>query len=110
MQAATQGAAPQAGAASAHGAAPFVNIAAYKFITLDNLEALRPQYQEITQRLGLKGTILLTPEGINMFLSGTREHIDEYLAWVKSDARLADLEVKESLSAEQSHKRMLVKI
>ena len=88
----------------------YVNIAAYKFITLDNLEALRPQYQDLCNELGLKGTVLLTPEGINMFLSGTREHIDQYLAWVRSDARLADLEWKESLSGEQSHKRMLVKI
>lgn len=99
-------------APAAQGAVPavYVNIAAYKFITLDNLETLRTQYQDIVVRLGLKGTILLTPEGINMFLSGTREHIDEYLAWVRSDARLADLEWKESLSGEQSHKRMLVKI
>ncbi|WP_338766561.1 sulfurtransferase [Massilia sp. METH4] len=114
MQASTPGAPAPAGAVPAHPAAqatgPFVNIAAYKFITLDNLDVLRPQYQDITQRLGLKGTILLTPEGINMFLSGTRENIDEFLAWVRADARLADLEVKESLSAEQSHKRMLVKI
>lgn len=94
------------------GAAPavYVNIAAYKFISLDKLDELRPQYQETCARLGLKGTILLTPEGINMFLSGTRANIDEYLAWVRSDARLADLEVKESLSAEQSHRRMLVRI
>jgi UPF0176 protein len=94
------------------GAAPavYVNIAAYKFITLDNLQDLRPQYQETCAHLGLKGTVLLTPEGINMFLSGTRANIDEYLAWVRSDARLADLEVKESLSAEQSHRRMLVRI
>jgi UPF0176 protein len=88
----------------------YVNIAAYKFITLDNLEEMRPQYQDLCNRLELKGTILLTPEGINMFLSGTREHIDEYLDWVRSDARLADLEWKESVSSEQSHKRMLVKI
>jgi UPF0176 protein len=88
----------------------FVNIAAYKFITLDNTEDMRPAYQELCARLSLKGTILLTPEGINMFLSGTRENIDDYLATVRSDARLADLEVKESLSEEQSHKRMLVKI
>jgi UPF0176 protein len=87
-----------------------VNIAAYKFITLDNLEALRGQYQVLCNELGLKGTVLLTPEGINMFVSGPREQIDQYLAWVRSDARLADLEVKESLSNEQSHKRMLVKI
>jgi UPF0176 protein len=88
----------------------YVNIAAYKFITLENLEEMRPQYQDLCNRLELKGTILLTPEGINMFLSGSRENIDEYLGWVRSDARLADLEWKESVSAEQSHKRMLVKI
>jgi UPF0176 protein len=95
--------------AIAPGAA-YVNIAAYKFITLDDLETLRPAYQAVCAERRLKGTILLTPEGINMFLSGTRADIVAYLAWVRSDARLADLEVKESLSAEQSHKRMLVKI
>jgi UPF0176 protein len=88
----------------------FVNIAAYKFISLDKLEEMRPQYQDLCSELELKGTILLTPEGINMFLSGSRDNIDRYLAWVRSDARLADLEWKESYSAEQSHKRMLVKI
>jgi UPF0176 protein len=87
-----------------------VNIAAYKFVTLDNLEDLRPQYQALCDELGLKGTILLTPEGINMFVSGPREAIDRYLAWVRSDARLADLEWKESVSTEQSHRRMLVRI
>jgi UPF0176 protein len=71
---------------------------------------MRTQYQAMCNELGLKGTVLLTPEGINMFVSGPREKIDHYLAWVKSDARLADLEWKESLSSEQSHKRMLVKI
>ena len=97
--------------ASACAALPvYVNIGAYKFITLDKLDELRPQYQDICARLDLKGTILLTPEGINMFLSGTRENIDEYLRWVRSDARLADLEWKESLSVDQSHRRMLVKI
>jgi UPF0176 protein len=87
-----------------------VNIAAYKFVSLDNLETLRAQYQALCTELGLKGTVLLTPEGINMFLSGPRENIDRYLDWVRSDARLADLQWKESVSAEQSHKRMLVKI
>ncbi|MEW6372015.1 MAG: sulfurtransferase [Pseudomonadota bacterium] len=87
-----------------------VNVAAYKFVTLDNLDELRGQYQSLCNELGLKGTVLLTPEGINMFVSGPREQIDRYLDWVRSDARLADLEWKESYSNEQSHKRMLVKI
>ena len=100
----------EAHAAAIAAAAAHVNIAAYKFITFDNTEEMRPLYQDICRRLDLKGTILLTPEGINMFVSGPRAKIDEYLAWVRSDVRFADLEVKESYSAEQSHKRMLVKI
>jgi len=88
----------------------FVNIAAYKFVTFDNTDEMRPQYQALCKELELKGTILLTPEGINMFLSGRRACIDRFLAWLRSDARFTDIEVKESLSEEQSHKRMLVKI
>src|SRR5690606_17539157 len=96
---------------SAMSSAPqYVNIAAYEFVTLEDMEELRPQYQALCNELALKGTILLPLEGSNMFLSGTREHIDRFLAWVHSDARLADLQWKESLSVEQSHKRILVKI
>jgi UPF0176 protein len=92
------------------GAAPYVNIAAYKFITFDNTEEMRPQFQALCQELNLRGTILLTPEGINLFLSGLRAEIDRFLAWLRADVRFADIEVKESYSQEQSHKRMLVKI
>jgi UPF0176 protein len=91
-------------------AAAHVNIAAYKFVTFDNIEEMRPQYQALCKELGLKGTILLTPEGINLFLSGPRSQIDRFLAWLRGDVRFADIEVKESYSEEQSHKRMLVKI
>ena len=91
-------------------ASSHVNIAAYKFVTFDNTEEMRPQYQALCQELGLKGTILLTPEGINLFLSGPREKIDHFLAWLRGDERFADIDVKESYSEEQSHKRMLVKI
>ena len=87
-----------------------VNIAAYKFVTFDNTEEMRPQYQALCKELGLKGTILLTPEGINLFLSGPRQQIDHFLDWLRGDARFADIVVKESYSEEQSHKRMLVKI
>ncbi len=96
--------------AQAIAAAAHVNIAAYKFITFDNTEEMRPLYQQLCKDLGLKGTILLTPEGINLFLSGPRSQIDQFLAWLRGDARFADIEVKESYSEEQSHKRMLVKI
>jgi UPF0176 protein len=91
-------------------AAPIVNIAAYKFISFDDTVEKRPQFQAICHELGLKGTILLTPEGINLFLAGVRESINKFLAWLRSDARFADIEVKESYSDTQPFKRMLVKL
>jgi UPF0176 protein len=90
--------------------APIVNIAAYKFVSFDDHADRREQYRKICAELGLKGTILLTPEGINLFLAGTRAGVDGFLAWLRSDARFADIEVKESYSDTQPFKRMLVKL
>ncbi|MGI4848803.1 MAG: sulfurtransferase [Janthinobacterium lividum] len=87
-----------------------VNIAAYKFITFDDTAEQRAAFQQVCAEQQLMGTILLSPEGINLFLAGTREHIDHFLAWLRSDVRFADIEVKESLSEEQPFKRMLVKL
>ena len=103
-------ASPVSSRAPSDAALQYVNIAAYKFITFDDTQAMRPVFQALCQQLALRGTILLTPEGINLFLSGTRVNIDAFLTWLRSDARFVDIEAKESYSAEQSHKRMLVKI
>ena len=87
-----------------------VNISAYKFITFDDTEARRPLFKAKCDELGLKGTILLSPEGINLFLAGSRAAIDDFLAWLRSDGRFADLQAKESLSDKQPFNRMLVKL
>lgn len=88
----------------------FVNIAAYKFISFDDTAEKRPEFIAKCTQLSLKGTVLLSPEGINLFLAGTRADIDNFLAWVRADARFADLEVKESYSEDQPFKYMLVKL
>ena len=89
---------------------PIINIAAYKFITLEAGDAMRLCFLERCIGLGLKGTVILSAEGINLFLAGTRDAIDSFLTWLREDARLADIEVKESGSATQPFKRMLVKV
>ncbi|HJV84325.1 MAG TPA: sulfurtransferase [Noviherbaspirillum sp.] len=88
----------------------YVNIAAYKFVTFDDTAEMRPQFRALCEELGLKGTILLSPEGINLFLAGLREPIDRFLAWLRADERFADIAVKESLSDRQPFTRMLVKL
>ncbi|MEO7030904.1 MAG: sulfurtransferase [Herbaspirillum sp.] len=91
-------------------AASIVNIAAYKFVHLTDTVALQPKLRSICTQLSLKGTILLSPEGINLFLAGHRAQIDEFVAQLCSDSRFTDLPIKESLSATQPFKRMLVKL
>jgi UPF0176 protein len=63
---------------------PYVNISAYKFITFEDHAEQRQRYYDQCAALNLKGTILLTPEGINMFLAGFRE-IDAYMDWLHQD-------------------------
>ena len=53
---------------------------------------------------------MLSPEGINLFLAGTRASIDQFLAFLRSDPRFADVEVKESVSEKQPFNRMLVRL
>ena len=87
----------------------FLNIAAYKFITIDDVETLRPTFLTLCKQLALKGTILLTPEGINLFLAGLPEAVEAFLNWLRADDRFADIAVKRSSSATQPFNKMLVK-
>ena len=89
---------------------PIINIAAYKFISIDDTAADKPRFLDQCNALALKGTILLTPEGINLFLAGTRSAIDAFVSWLRADVRFADIEIKESVSAEQPFNKMLVKL
>jgi UPF0176 protein len=89
---------------------PIVNTSTYKFITLDDTVELRPRFLQKCVDLGLKGTILLAPEGVNMFLAGSREAIDAFFAWFRADPRFADIVPKESFSEHQPFRRMLVRL
>jgi UPF0176 protein len=87
-----------------------VNISCYKFVTLNDREALKADLTARCLDLCLKGTILLAPEGINVFLAGSRAAIDAIVAHLRSDPRFADLAPKESLSAEPPFKKMRVRL
>ena len=87
-----------------------VNIAAYKFIRLDDLPELRERLLEHCESAALKGTILLAPEGINLFLAGSREGIDQFLAHLHADPRFADMAAKESLSDDVPFGRLRVRL
>ena len=87
-----------------------VNISCYKFVTLEDREALKADLSTRLGELGLLGTILLAPEGINVFLAGSRAAIDAAVAHLRADARFADLVPKESLSADAPFKKLRVRL
>jgi UPF0176 protein len=87
-----------------------VNIAAYRFVAIDHLAELRAQLKKRCVALGLKGTILLAREGINLFLAGTPQDIAAFISWMEADPRFAGMEYKRSISGEQPFNRMLVKL
>lgn len=99
---------PVCGAAA--GSEPWVIAALYKFVALPDYRSLRDPLLERCQANGLCGTLLLAAEGINGTIAGRRDALEAVLAWLRSDPRLADLEHKESTSAERPFLRMKVKL
>lgn len=86
------------------------NIAAYKFVTIDDTDGLRTSLRELCLRLHLKGTILLAPEGINLFLAGSSDATSEFLANLPLDKRFEGIEAKWSWSDFVPFKRLRVKL
>lgn len=91
-------------------AKPIVVCALYKFITLENFEEIRQPLLDVMLDNDVKGTLLLAQEGINGTVAGTREGIDNLLAWLKSDERLAELDYKESYDEKMPFYRTKVKL
>jgi UPF0176 protein len=89
---------------------PVLNISAYRFVALDDPQALRERLLREAGERGLLGTILLAPEGINLFLAGPPEGIRAFLEILRADPRFAGLQVKESWSGEQPFRKLLVKV
>ena len=89
---------------------PILNVSTYRFVPLDDLPALRERLHHAAESRGLKGTVLLAEEGINLFLAGPVAEVRGWLDELRADARFAGLDAKESFSAEVPFKRLKVKI
>lgn len=87
-----------------------LNISCYKFVALPDAAQLRQPCLDQAHARGLKGTILLAPEGINFFLAGRAVDVRAMVDWLRQDPRLCDLNPKESWSSTQPFQKMLVKV
>lgn len=88
----------------------FLNVAGYKFEPLENLDSLIPEFQNKCDELGLKGSVYLSPNGINFSIAGTEENIDTYIEFMEEDSRFRDIPLKKTFSETQPFRRMKVRL
>src|SRR5688572_16290670 len=87
-----------------------LNIAAYRFVPIADPAPLAAALRESAAALALRGTVLVAPEGINVFLAGAEADVRAWLAGLRGDARFADIVVKESRSDAVPFARLKVKV
>ena len=87
-----------------------LNVAAYHFIELPDPAALADWLQVQCQAAGLRGTVLVAGEGINLFLAGGEAPLRELLERLRAQPGLAGLQCKFSYSHAQPFARLKVKL
>ena len=92
--------------------AEIINISAYKFVSIDEAELAEIKRGLLAKAnaLALKGTILLSTEGINLFVAGSADAWQQFRTFLESAPRFQGLPYKESRTEYQPFTRMLVRI
>jgi UPF0176 protein len=84
--------------------------ALYQFTRFPDPVALRPGLLAVAEAHGVKGSLLLAPEGINGTIAGTREGVDSVIAAIRALPGCEGLEWKESQAVSMPFGRMKVKL
>ncbi|MCY1717017.1 sulfurtransferase [Microbacterium sp. SL62] len=90
--------------------ASVLNVSAYLFTRIDDPASLRAALRARAAEAGLRGTILLAEEGINLFLAGGADEVRGFVDDLRADARFAALQTKESWSDDVPFGKLLVKV
>ena len=88
----------------------YLTAALYKFVDLPEHAAWREPLRTLCESQGVKGTLLLAREGINGTIAGPEAGVRAVLAWLRGDARLADLQHKESWADTPPFHRLKVRL
>ncbi|WP_299204382.1 rhodanese-related sulfurtransferase [uncultured Tateyamaria sp.] len=88
----------------------YIIAALYHFTRFDDPAAIKGPLAALCCGQGVKGTLLLAPEGINGTIAGPRPGIDAVLAHIRALPGCADLEWKESTSKTPPFGKMKVRL
>src|SRR5690625_7494767 len=66
----------------------------YNFVEIEDPETFAAEHLQFCKDLGLKGRILIAPEGINGTVSGTVEQTEKYMETMHDDPKFKDMMFK----------------
>ena len=84
--------------------------ALYRFTTMEDYRDLKKPIESVMNQYRIKGTLLLAKEGINGTIAGDRDGINAMLRYLRTDERLAALQVKESSCDQMPFRRARVRL
>ncbi|WP_310091605.1 sulfurtransferase [Pseudoxanthomonas sacheonensis] len=87
-----------------------LNTAAYHFVPIADPPVLAAQVRAWAELGPLRGTALIAPEGVNLFLAGEEQAIRAFFDQLMADPRFAELRVKYSRSGTQPFARLKIKV
>ncbi len=82
----------------------------YKFFAFPDYTDKQGVFWEYCQNHSIKGTILLSLEGLNGTIAGTPANIEAVINYLRKDERLADLEVKYSTATTFPFERIKIRL
>ena len=88
----------------------YTSIAAYRFVAVDDPAVLADGIRSQARQARLLGSVIVAPEGVNLFLAGAANAVGAFIAWLRHDARFAAIVVKRSRSRARPFARLKVKV
>lgn len=87
----------------------YIVAAFYEFANFPQCEKIQPELKEFMIERDVKGTILVSPEGVNGTITGSRQSVDEVLAYLRDIPGFEEMEHKEALFEKHGFERTKVK-
>ena len=82
----------------------------YKYVHIDDPEAVKTWQMDVCADLGLKGRCIIASEGINATYEGTKENIQKYISELEKDKRFLKIHFKLSDSNGDSFPKLSIKV
>jgi UPF0176 protein len=89
---------------------PYEIILFYKYVHIDDPQAVKAWQEDICARLELRGRCIIASEGINTTLEGTKENIVEYIKELEKDKRFLNIHFKLSSGSGNAFPKLSIKV